>query len=312
MSTRSGAARRFLGRVWRALGIAEHYSGFAWRWFLRTGRLCLRPVLSLRREVLVLDNPDGFSAGLFAEFGAVLGMLEHYEVWRAQYAGAVVDFKGGGLYHDPAAGQNWWEYYFEPIDIGDGRGKSAKSAARRIDIYQHIQFSMRATRGMSRAGGHRLIERYIRVKPEIRRKVDAFVTENFGDAHVIGVHFRGTDKAAEAPRVAYETVLAAIRAQPGATGAQGCRVFVATDEQAFLDWMRTQLPDELIYSGAFRSPAGHPAHIGSPDRHTRGEEAVIDCLLLSRCQYLIRTPSNLGLCATFFNPSLPTTLLTSP
>ncbi len=300
--------RSGLRRAWRWLGVAEHQLVLAWRVLLRTLRLVLRPVLGLRKQVLVLDNPPGYSAGLFAEFGAVLGMLEHYEAWQRQYAGATVEFSGRGMYHDPAAGENWWEYYFEPIRIGSG---PAIAAARRVDTFEHIGFSVRATRGLRRADGHRLIESHVRVRPEIGRKVDAFAREHFANAATIGVHYRGTDKSAEAPRVPYETVLHAIRARLAIAGQEKCRLFVATDEADFLEFMRAQFPDKLIYSGSFRSSNGMPAHAGNPDMFKRGEEAVVDCLLLSRCTHLIRTPSNLGLCATFFNPSLPVTLLSS-
>ncbi len=41
--------------------------------------------------------------------------------------------------------------------------------------------------------------------------VDAYVREHWGDAMVLGIHYRGTDKSAEAPRVPYEEVEAAVR-----------------------------------------------------------------------------------------------------
>ena len=37
----------------------------------------------------------------------------------------------------------------------------------------------------------------------------------------------------------------------------------------------------------------------------KGEDAVLDCLLLSRCQVLIRTASNLSQCSALINPDVP-------
>ena len=51
--------------------------------------------------------------------------------------------------------------------------------------------------------------------------------------------------------------------------------------------------------------------LGVDDGHElrEGLDAVVDCLLLSRAHTLIRTASNLSLCSTLFNPSLPDRLL---
>ncbi len=304
----SRPARSGLRYLWRWLGVAEHHLGLAWSLLRRTARLSLRSALSLPKEVLLLDNAGPYPAGLFAEFAAVLGTLEHYETWQNQYVGVIVDFKDRGLYYDRAVGENWWEYYFEPIRIVG----SNKDAVRKvIDNYQHVQFSVRSAGKMTRERGHRLISQYIRVRPHIQRKVDAFVHDHFHGAYVIGIHYRGTDKSVEAARVSYDNVLAVVTEKLAALGTQNIRLFLATDEQAFLDCMLNRFMDQLIYCKIFRSSNGKPTHGLNADAHQRGEEAVIDCLLLSRCHFLIRTQSHLGLCASIFNPLLPTTLLTS-
>ncbi len=70
--------------------------------------------MPVRRPFLVLGCPGGTDAsGFFAEFGSVLGMLEHYDRWTGLYAGVRVDFKDQGLYYDPARGPNWWNYYLQ-------------------------------------------------------------------------------------------------------------------------------------------------------------------------------------------------------
>lgn len=298
--------RSCLRHLWSWLGVAEHHLVLAWRLLLRDARLSLRSALSLRKQILVLEREGAHPAGLFAEFCTVLGMLEHYETWRSRYAGVKVNFRDQGLYYDPEGGENWWEYYFEPIDIG---GSEGSAGLRVIDTYQRVHFALRTARKMNRAGGHRLIGKYVRVRSHIQREVDSFVRENFEGAHVIGIHYRGTDKSAEALRVPYETVLAAVQQKLLAADAKRRRLFLASDEQAFLDWMLERFPDELIFRKALRATDGQPLHYRKACARQQGEEAVIDCLLLSRCRFLIRTASNLGLCATFFNPSLPTLLL---
>jgi hypothetical protein len=140
--------------------------------------------------------------------------------------------------------------------------------------------------------------------------VDAYVGEHWTDAFVVGVHYRGTDKAEDAPRVPYQEVEAVVRDRMSRAGAGRGRIFLATDEQAFIDYMRQRFGDQLLYREMFRSVDGRPIDVVNPDsNHQKGLDAVLDCLLLSRTHSLIRTASNLSLCSTFFNKQLPDALL---
>jgi hypothetical protein len=58
-----------------------------------------------------------YEAGMFSNFLTVLGFLEYYE--KGLYTGVKVNFENRGLYYEHALGSNWWEYYFEPIALGD-------------------------------------------------------------------------------------------------------------------------------------------------------------------------------------------------
>ena len=56
----------------------------------------------------------------------------------------------------------------------------------------------------------------------------------------------------------------------------------------------------------------NPVHYFNPKNvspYKLGKEAVIDCLLLSKCNHLIRTSSCLSLVSEYFNPQLTDTLL---
>jgi hypothetical protein len=274
--------------------------------FLRASRLGAAAAGVVAREVAVLECRKGPDvSGLFSEFAAVLGFLDHFDRWRHLYAGVRVDFDDG-LYYEPAFGPNWWEYYFEPIDIGGGRG----APSRVVSPHYHDLCANRVEREMSRESGAALIDRYVAVKPSIRAVIDAYVSAHWTNAFVVGVHYRGTDKAEDAPRVPYEDVDTLVRDRMSRTGVDRCRIFLATDEQAFIDYMRPRFPGQLLYREMFRSVDGRPIDVVNTDsNHKKGLDAVVDCLLLSRTHSLIRTASNLSLCSTLFNPQLPDTLL---
>ena len=162
---------------------------------------------------------------------------------------------------------------------------------------------------MTREEGHGLIERYIRITPYIQMKIDTFVEQNFEDYFIIGVHYRGTDKDTEAPRVSYEDVFLEISKALNKIEEHEYKIFVATDEQAFRYLFPEQFPLQVIYTDSIRSVNGEPVHMSQGNNYQKGEDAVIDCLLLSKCNFLIRTSSNLSYCSCFFNPTLPFILL---
>lgn len=264
--------------------------------------------LPLRKPFLVLASAaEGNDAGFFAEFGSVLGMLEHYDRWKALYAGVAVDFGNHGYYFDPARGANWWDYYFEPFALA----RTAGTTTRRLLDHEHDAYATRTENRLSRQKGGALIARYIRVRAEVRAKVDAFAQAHFAGRYMIGVHYRGTDKIRETPRVSYETVRAAVEREIAGAQTDKVRIFVATDEQAFLEYFRGVFPHLVCSCDAIRSVDGRRVHDSDTRNHRKGEEALVDCLLLSRCDQLVRTESNLGLCAAFFNPHMPQILLRS-
>ena len=215
-----------------------------------------------------------------------------------------VDFAARGLYYDAAFGANWWQYYFEPIDIGC-REDAVTS------VVSPLRSDLLSNRGerLSRKRGFEIIDRYIRPKPHLGDEVESYVRKHFQDAFVVGIHYRGTDKHEEAPVVPYERVRAAILDAVISANPAWHKLFLATDEQAFLDYMLVEFPHVLTYRRTFRSVDGKPTHWRDMDNHDKGAEAVLDCLLLSRCQHLIRTASNLSLCSTLFNPDIPEIVL---
>jgi hypothetical protein len=265
--------------------------------------------IPLQRQYLVVRCRDGNEAlGLFSEFATVLGALDHFELWKSQYAGMRVDFAARGLYYDAAFGANWWQYYFDPIEIGSAeRAGETEVASLGLDLF------VDAAQGLSRERGFELIDRYVRPKSRIRAKVETYVREHFQGTFVVGIHYRGTDKSEEAIGVPYRRVHAAVLDALKTARPARYKLFVATDEQAFLDYMRALYPGDLLFRDMFRSSDGRPIDVVNQDgNHEKGEDAVVDCLLLARCQILIRTESNLSTCSTLFNPGLPQVPLNRP
>ena len=267
--------------------------------------------------------------GLFADFFAVIGALSYAEKHRA--AGVSVNFQTD-IYVEPERGENWWAYYFEPEMIvredilrppeihfnrwislyGPWAWNRSWSSVILPDYPKTRPYPINAAGEMKRIGA--LVSKYIRVKEPIREKVEKFRSLNMAGEFIIGIHYRGTDKKLLYPYKSPSYAL--FEEQIGLVSKRykkdRFKVFIATDEIEFLEWAKDRYPDNvLFYDESPRLSASDPiatrggAHKSrefSP--YLKGETAVIDCLLLSCCNYLIKNRSSLSDISLAFNPSL--------
>lgn len=250
-------------------------------------------------------------AGFFSLFGSVVGFLSDMEKKKAE--NIAVSFGKAGMYYDPAHGDNWWEYYFSPIRLMTPSNPHVNWNA--IPPQVNGNYSIYAFGSLSLGDARRIVKKYIHIRPEIAHQFSKMAKQFFPkNSHVIGVHYRGTDKISESRRVSYEEMLSAV-AQEVAIARQRTNkvvVFVATDEQEFLSHIKAKYPNETVALHIHRSHAGGaPLHRkASADRgkfsgYESGLSALLDCLLLSKSHVLIRTASNLSAASLWFRNDMP-------
>lgn|GEM_PF-1940907 len=256
------------------------------------------------KDHLLMINPhhEETYTGMFSVFNYVVGCLDLFE--QEVYGGISLDFGQRGLYYDQAKGTNWWSYYCEPIFAGKEGNKVTHSiwgdAAR---IIYHTECDLPKERV------YELINKYIQFKPDVLEAVDQFCKEYFFTRPVIGVHYRGTDKESEAKRVAYAAIKGHVNRYIDENALDDFLIFVATDEELFVDYMIEQFPEHIIFIPAERSTDGTPLHLSTKKPYQQGFESLLDCILLSKTDFLIRTSSNLSLWSTYLNPKLPNIVL---
>ena len=133
-------------------------------------------------------------------------------------------------------------------------------------------------------------------------KVNAFFEAHLKDHHVIGVHMRGTDLLYAPPVHADEYVRnleSLVRKTPEA------RIFVATEQQQYLELIRSHFGDRVIWQDCLRSEdSTNPHKLESRSPALQGEEVLRDALLLSRCNLMLRGASAVPEVAHSFNPFL--------
>ncbi len=250
----------------------------------------------------------GWFPGFFCSFQSVIGFLNFCESRPSdEFAGMKVFFEKG-LYFDESIGPNWWEYYFEPISVGE---ITADTLVEHVGDMIKSQWGTDAISVISRERASQIIKKYIKVKPHIQNKIDA-VCKCLEGHYIVGVHYRGTDKSSEALRVDYSKVKEAIEFR----NHKDCKIFVATDEHEFIKYMKKEFGNKVVCIDAIRSSDHEPIHhVGGnlmENRYRLGEEAVMDCYLLSKANLLIKTQSNLSSSAANINPLLEVVSLNQP
>jgi hypothetical protein len=220
-------------------------------------------------------------------------------------------------YRSPSRGENWFGYFFDHrrLQLSDADLDALRKDGRVVTIRDRGGVNLFArgavdreiTNDMARfAEATRLFNTYFSVRSEVLEQVDAFADAFMTPSPVLGVHFRGTDHHREYRVVDYTTVTTAV---------EQCfprheTVFVTTDEQDFVDFARAHLPGRrIITPRAFVQPQ-HRIDLG--DNYEKGLQALTDCLLLSRCDALVKTPSALSAWAKAYNPSMDLVLVGKP
>jgi hypothetical protein len=221
-------------------------------------------------------------------------------------------------YVDPARGPDWFDYFFVNRQLSPEdkeRIGSGEVPICRIDGIRQLGLPESYDPQLNLDLASRLVRKYIGINPSLLDRVDAFLDKHLNGKCVLGIHYRGTDKGAEAPPVSYSEVKASICQFLDDNSKFDC-LFVASDEQPFVDFIEKELGRQVpvvSHEDQERSKTNVAVHRSKEgDRYKKGEEAVLNCLLLSRCNALMKNASILSGWSKLFNPELPVVLLNRP
>jgi hypothetical protein len=232
-------------------------------------------------------------------------------------------------YFDSALGGSAWEQYFEPIGgipldqvrrtIGEATVAEMGCAAawllykRGEDVYpRNFTYAVgaRALRAVQ-------VAKWVRVRASVLRRVDAAWasqvlgtpgnTQRQDRLAVLGVHMRGTDKHLRpiTPPAAYFPFIDAFIRSREAAG-QTVRLVLATDDSSFASETTARYGGRVAQQASVLRAEGRNAIWRSRggDAHRRGLEVIVDTLLLSRCDFLLKGASAVSEFALYFAPHL--------
>ena len=272
--------------------------------------------MALNRGVMSVEL-QATGVGLFATLTQVLYLLVYCD--RHKIIPHVR--LSGSHYINPEIGPDWFDYYFENTAF------SSTNNLRRRPRYTHYVDNLDelgiggyflptfTDLGTTITDAHKIFFRYVQIKADILAAVDTFSATYFHERHVLGVHYRGTDKHSEAPRVSWESFHQAL-SDYLASHPEVNAIFVASDECSFIEKVKLHFSDiEVVtHEDNYRSDDGLAIHSASikGDNYKKGRDAIINSLLLSKCSALMRTTSALSGWASILNPEIPVVLLNRP
>ncbi|MFN3715369.1 MAG: hypothetical protein ACK4R8_01455 [Thiobacillus sp.] len=243
--------------------------------------------------------------GLFAQFNWVLMLLAHCEAH-----GLKPHIELTGPFYGDEIGRDW----LGDLYLLDAGGEAPPVPVCTVSDIDELGLPESYQAQMTLERAHALWTRYARLDAGIAAHVDNFAAAHFAGRRVLGVHFRGTDKSSEAARVSWRALASTVNA---AAETHACdAVFVASDEQAFVDFMLENTVGRplIVHADELRAHGSEAVHVRPQPGKNRikAREALVNALLLSRCAALVRSASFLSGWASVFNPGLPVILLNRP
>lgn len=146
---------------------------------------------------------------------------------------------------------------------------------------------------------NRIWKAYFKVPRRVLDQADAI----FPSGSVLGIHYRGTDKQTtswDSNPISQQQYLALIR-DFLALRRDFDVIFAATDEYSFVEQLRRSTSLQVISLGEVEF---HMADKHTTTRAEKADRAMLDCVLLSRCQCVLETSSALPSFAKLLNPAL--------
>ncbi len=284
------------------------------------------------------------NAGFFAYLTFAINQLrlcEAHRLFPVVYFGPVSG-DGPNAFYEARYGDNTWDYYFEPVAgltydqvrrrIEDPR--DPLSASDLVELSTQDLWRMHAYDPESifnypygvyrdvddldtwyeaqRRKARRYLVDYVRVKPHVQAKVEEFWADRLAGAKVVGVHMRGSDKGSADASPQLSRIIPPEEYFPHIDRfleqAPDGKIFLATEQAQFVDEMRARYGDTLVTRQVARTTGfgsqSNPFQKLEGSPYLKGEEVLIDCLLLAKTDFLLRCTSAVGEYAIYFNERL--------
>jgi hypothetical protein len=249
-------------------------------------------------------------AGFFSHVNRVVNHL-HHSLGRDGCAAVRVDWRTSEsaplfVYGTPADGE-LWRRFFEPLAFPNAP-REERESWRYADLAMtglHAYRMYKRGSGWRTAYGRAFAE-HVRVREELHRRALELSRDAGVNGRLIGVHYRHPGHSHECPRPIPPLDVFVERTRRLLAGDGSAAVLLASDVHeavvAFRDAFGERL---LVQPGVVRvHAADHQHQLPASPSVALGEQALIDALLLARCEVMLHTVSNLATAVGYMNPRL--------
>lgn len=237
------------------------------------------------------------SVGFFSDFCTVIRNISNFEYKKEPWG---ILWGGESCYYDPQYGHNVWEYYFEPTSASVGNDTTVEFPELKLLDGKNFRETM-----------HYYINKFVKLNNTVTNILKAN-DEGFKKNNVLGVHIRRTDKfdyvlhyePTEAEPVSLDKIEDVI--DKLLCTKKYNKIYLATDDTECYEKFKTKYDKKIISIDAFRSSGKQCIHFNHKNisGYKKGLDALLDCIFLSKCSFLVRSTSNLSTVSQFFNPDL--------
>lgn len=236
-------------------------------------------------------------AGFFAELTTV---IRHLKKIRDEKNTIYINWdKHNSLYYDSNYGENVWEYFFEQID---------NTSDKNVDYVLNNHIDLQPIYGLNlRQTFNKIFLENIKLNLKTQNIIDS--STKLVNNETLGLHIRKTDKFLSqsfnepmSQPIEDDLVFKLVdnKLENGYK-----RIFLSTDCSDTYNNFYKKYGDLIINTVRLRGNGTTSIHTNlSGNGYIKGLEALIDCYMLSKCGFLIRSTSNLSSFSMFLNLDL--------
>jgi hypothetical protein len=243
--------------------------------------------------------------------GLLSFVLQHLSNCRELYGSDFVsnfDLRNRTSYFDDRiSNKNTWEYFFDvstDLNIREntrcGAWPAPVISGGRINFYGY-DFNYNNTD--ERIIAKNIIDKHARFNSDILNSVNKFFDDKMKGFKILGVHKRGTDIALHHTKMPIERYFSEI----DSIISDYDYVFLSTDEESVVETFKSKYKNLITFnSKTLSSNPRTPSFKLNPrkDGYLMGFEVIIESLLLSKVDFLLKTNSNVSNFSLLYNPFL--------
>jgi hypothetical protein len=263
------------------------------------------------RTLTVISRNSGF----FSNFNCVLNNIERYlgkdGILAAEVVWRVRDDLEQFSYGQAGDG-NIWLHFFEPLPFSE-------LPPERLEVCEYPETGACHVTGKDVYATYRLnsrwrkkynalFGRFVRIRSFLAERADAIFTSRMAGRCCVGVHYRNPRHAVECLRPIPPPEVFIDRVRKLLPAGRTAAVVLASDFEPAVDAFRVAFGELLVIQPEVTRVTSLERnqlhHVAAHQSLALGEQVLVDCLLLARCDVLLHVTSNVATTAGYINPEL--------